>query len=141
MPKTVFTATDAAGFVHIRKTERSYSHTVVYLPSYDRDMAHADRNIKEDGSNWRFYADRVATGATRFLTNAEERAAEYASEAQAIAGERAKRVAFVRKREADGYYDKWQNAGWCGRPDLAAKLLADTQKWTARAVILPATAK
>ena len=42
--------------------------------------------------------------------------------AQYLADKQAERIARVEGLKAKGYYNDWQNAGWCGRPDLAQKL-------------------
>jgi hypothetical protein len=41
---------------------------------------------------------------------------------QWLADKKAERIERVEKLKAEGYYDSWGNAGWCGRFDLAQKL-------------------
>lgn len=145
MAKTTYTATDAAGGKHTRKTERSYSHTVVALPSYASDLdkakvrtydlkeAHMRFTVLERGEE-----AHVADGLRRHaILGAEyfrKQFAEYAAfvaqygTPEAYADERvANRVAKIEERKAQGYYERWQNAGWNGRLDLAHKLAAQYQ--------------
>jgi len=158
MPKAIFTATDAAGQTHKRTSEsRIYTHTVVFLPDFAADMALADKDYKQDGSNFAYYCE-LAAGTHEHVTHVIPRSGYHASysdeqvakfqEAQReqnakgiadakavteghtresyVAARRAKRVAAVNEGNAAGYYAKWQNAGWCGRYDLAQKLAAKT---------------
>lgn len=170
MAKITYTATDAAGHVHTRKSERGYTHTVVALPSFDFDMARAtDKgHAKADSSNYDYYV-QVAAGqrlrvcyrsAEKWTAEeiAEEKAWIDAANAKAIAdakekvdgvtcGEyirikQAERVSAVHRSKAEGYYRAWRNMGWCGRADLAQKLAATCQNARfAKVAILPATAK
>lgn len=54
-----------------------------------------------------------------------------------VAQQLAKRLARVEALKAEGYYDRWCDAGWCGRLDLAHKL-AGSQKNVAATAILAA---
>lgn len=158
MAKTIFTATDAAGTVHKRTSEnRTYTHTVVALPSYEFDMAQNDKDWEVDAKNFGYYV-QIATGHDPHPTRnyradypekwtAEEIAAgqahadaENAKRIQDaadrvtghtretyVAAQRAERAAKVNARKAKGYYGEWVNLGWCGRPDLAQKLAGQAQ--------------
>lgn len=142
MPKTYYEAIDPAGRVHKRSTDRrTYTHTVVFLPSYTADMARADKDYPVDGDNHDFHVKMVQWGGVykgerrpwhtdeqiaADLAKYQALAAEYPSREAAIAGKRAERVAFVNARKDAGYYAIYQNAGWCGRLDLAQKLAAKT---------------
>lgn len=153
MPKTHYTATDPNGAVHKRSTDRRvYTHTVVFLPSYEADMANATHKdwAKTDASNFNYYT-RSAAGLNAPRNYRAEHpdkwTAEEIAESQAwsdeenakriargreetsghtlesyIAAKRAERVQFIEDRKAAGYYRTYQNAGWCGRLDLAQKL-------------------
>jgi len=156
MAKTKFFATDAAGKIHTRSTERVYSHTVVTLPSKVHDMGRATAAdwLKSDIANFDYYTV-VAAGndphksENYWARHADKWTPEQIAEQQArcdaenarrvvearskvathdrdsyCAMQRAKRVAAIEKRDAEGYYQIWQNAGWCGRPELAQKLYA-----------------
>lgn len=154
--RTTFTATDAAGRVHTRTSDRrEYTHTVVFLPSFALDMARADRDRGHDGEDWDFACRMVAWGGVfngvrkpwatdeqiaAELADYTAKASKYTSREEAITGRRAKRVAFVNERKEAGYYATWQNAGWCGRLDLAQKLAARTND-AAKVDVLPAKAE
>lgn len=56
------------------------------------------------------------------IVDAAERIKGFADAAAWCAAERADRVAGVEKNKAEGYYDKWFNAGWNGRLGLAQTL-------------------
>lgn len=173
MPKTKFTATDPAGVIHTRTTERTYEYTVVTLPCYEGDVAFyaSESWDKSEAKNFRYYR-QIAAGndpyparqwrddPARFtaeeiaeslahaeaenakrLADAIEKVAGHADAASYCAGQRAKRLAAVEQRKAEGYYQIWQNAGWCGRLDLASKLAQKCSgSRTAAVQILPADA-
>lgn len=138
MPKTTFIAIDPAGVTHKRTSQnRTYSHTVVFLPSYDAALAKASEPYAGDGENWAFASQMVAWGGiyggerkpwhtdegiARDLARYQELLGEYASAKEAIAGERQKRIDRIEACRAEGFFEKWQNAGWCGRADLAYRL-------------------
>jgi hypothetical protein len=157
MPQTIYTATDAAGAVHKRSTKcRTYTHMVVYLPSYEFDLSQAAKQYAYDGDNWEFHCQMVTWGGifegrreswhtdekiAADLALSTERAGEFASRAEAMAGQAQKRVAFVMERQANGYFAAWQSLGWCGRHDLAVKLASQaTGPRFAKVAILPVTA-
>ncbi len=154
MARNKFTATDAAGVVHTRTSDnRTYSHTVVVLPSYEFDLARANRaDLKSEARTFAYY-QAIAAGNDPYPGRcfrsesrgdsaesiAEEQArvaaenAKRVADAQAVvaatptaeaysAAEKAKRVAHVEQYMAAGYFETWQNVGWCGRRDLAASL-------------------
>lgn len=155
MTKTTYIATDAAGAVHMRKTERVYTHTVVVLPNYEHDVANVmstgwekhevnnDRyyraiaagNDPVPSQNWaaknpdKWTPEQIAEqqvhvdkeNANR-LAKAQAYVAANPTFADYIVNERARRLAAIEKAKAEGHYDRWRNAGWCGRPDLAQKL-------------------
>ncbi len=154
MPKTKFTAKDKNGTIHTRTSDRrEYTHTVVYLPSFEQDMACVDSDWKTDGSNFDYYT-LIAGGndplpCRNYRTDPARWTAEEIAAAEAdaverqkariddasarvmgktrqayIAEHRAERVARIHAKKAEGYYGIWQNAGWCGRLDLAHKLAA-----------------
>lgn len=152
MPKQIFKAIDAAGQTHTRSSlNRTYTHTVVFLPKIEADLARADHDQDLDGKNWEFACKMVAWGGVyggeRKSYQTDEAVAqslalnkkamdEFASREAAIAGRRADRIARIRKAEAEGYYQKWQNAGWAGRPDLAQKLAASIANKATVAILL-----
>lgn len=138
---TKFRATDAAGRIHTRTTKRTYTHTVVFLPCYAADLAKASQPRQVDGDNWEFAGQMVAWGGvfngvrkpyhtdeqvSKELASNQERVAQFPDRAAAIEGNRLRRIEDVEARKAAGYYETWQNAGWCGRLDLAQKLAAQT---------------
>jgi len=54
-----------------------------------------------------------------------------------VAAQKAKRIARIERLKAEGHYERWYDAGWCGRLDLALKL-AGSQKNVAATAILEA---
>jgi hypothetical protein len=147
-----FFVIDPQGIAHTRSSKgRTYTHTVVFV----RGQAHADRKLaealefsaKQAPKDFEFYTSLIdgswqAASALRHPTLYAD--ADYAAKQLAqdkargeqeiggldVAGYVAKRHerALARHAEmiADGYYNTFHNAGWCGRPDLANKLAAQT---------------
>ena len=140
---TTFTAIDPAGKTHTRTSKtRTYTHTVVGLPSSTKatlaamspeTRAYHRSNFKYhmafvDGtSQWLRrntfetevqYLERAAMEIERSAVELDgcDNAEDYVNMkiVQAHRG--------IREAMARGYYDTYQNLGWCGRADLAAKL-------------------
>lgn len=140
---TTFTAIDPNGKTHTRTSKtRTYTHTVVGLPSSTKatlaamspeTRAHHRSNFKYhmafvDGtSQWLRrntfetevqYLERAAMEIERSAVELDgcDNAGDYVNMkiVQAHRG--------IREAMARGYYDTYQNLGWCGRADLAAKL-------------------
>lgn len=141
MTKTYYTAIDPKGVAHKRSTDRrTYTHTVVALPSYDHYLqaARSPDWAKQDRRNFE-YETLIATGRDPYPYGHIEKQAEREATAKAIvaahataedyvAAEQAKRIAHVEAQKAKGVFDTYVNQGWCGRPDLAAKLQANCQQ-------------
>lgn len=153
---TKYFAIDADGGRHTRSTERTYTHTVVVKGGYEHALigAKAKGWRSTDESNFRYYAE-IAAGRDRHpnkaylrddMSPAERQAeldrVELANAArlaraklesdgrtveQYVAWQQELRVARVEERKAKGDFDRWINAGWCGRYDLAVKLAAKEQ--------------
>jgi len=157
MAKKTYLVVDPNGVEHKRKTDRVYTHAVVVRPSYEFDLAQADRDWEVDGRNWQFYVKMARDGFSgaapqynwetpEYLekTKAEyaERAAAFSNVQEAIAAGRAKRVSNVEKAKANGEYDKYGVLGFNGRLDLAQKAASAAQggRW-AEVKILPAKLK
>lgn len=134
MAKTLYTATDANGVIHTRNSDRVYTHTVVYLHDYTADLAGARNESwkKTDRSNYRYY-QKLISGDHGFscITEADVAKArghvEGLTEEAFVAREVARRVDRVETNKANGFYKKYFNAGWCGRLDLAQKLVSKYQ--------------
>lgn len=153
MAKTKHFVIDPAGVKHTRTSEsRKYSHTVVYQDSYEHAklMAVAKDWEKTDRSNFAYYLSHV-NGTSVYLAKKtwetdEQHAARVAREVadaetrlngcrdveSYLAMEQAQRLAAVEEKQAKGGFDRWCNAGWCGRIDLAHKL---ADKWTGPAYL------
>lgn len=140
MAKISYTATDANGAIHTRKSERGYSHTVVYRNVKSEVMAQMQDAgwVKTDRSNYD-YSVKLATGNHTWTCVTEKEIAkakaivENFTKEEYVADELAKRIA-----SAENYdYTTWFNAGWCGRLDLAQKLAAKYSD----CAILPAVAR
>lgn len=167
MAKTKYTATAPNGTVHTRSTERTYTHCVMVRPSYEYDLALADKDTKYDADNYAYYAREAArpdytaahlptyaqawTPEAQAQRVAQEQAniqerrdlvAKYPTLAAYVAAQRAERVASVESKRAAGYYEDYLDAGWCGREDLARKSVAQHQgPRYAEVIMVPAVAK
>jgi hypothetical protein len=140
---TKFTAIDPAGKTHKRTSkERTYTHTVVALPSAPKAVLAATSKEARAMHRKNFvYHLEMANGTSKWLErNSWETEAQHAErEANGIDnGMKALRgcknaqeyesvmteisLAAIRERRAKGYYDTYQSMGWCGRADLAEKL-------------------
>lgn len=153
-----FTAIDPAGKTHTRTSKtRTYTHTVVGLPNATRTvlMAQSLEMRKAHRSNFKYHA-AYADGTSQWLTrNSWETEISHLSRTQQ---EIASSVAElngcdnaedyvnmkiveahrgIREAMAQGYYDTYQNLGWCGRADLAAKLkiTSENRGWVNVAVL------
>lgn len=101
--RRIYKVTDSFGGVHTRSTERTYTHAVLVR----------DRLVDEIAQAWESYAwarrqnnlERIAEGDARIA----ELQAQYSV-------------------SPDGLEPKWDVLGWCGRHDLAEKLIAANRK-------------
>ncbi len=137
MAKNIFTAVDPAGVTHKRSTARTYTHTVVYKEgrayadaraaglertrvsteeSYTR-LENEAKGIHDPKDQWR------GPKALKFFTDF---AIDYLKEhpnrevyvAQQVADARAAHNRYI----AGKSWDRYENAGWTSRLDLAQKL-------------------
>lgn len=161
MPSTSFFAVDPAGATHKRTSlHRIYTHTVVALPNAAKHVL----NAKHQGDravvlrNFAYY-EALAAGTSQHLARrsyeneiqhlehvnrettqalAELDGCGTAEEYVDMLVERA--LASIQKRREAGYYDTYQNMGWCGRPDLAAKrkVTCENYGYLLAVTILPA---
>jgi hypothetical protein len=141
MTKIKLTATLPDGTVATRTTARTYTHVIAVLPSYKEHLRRANDELAQvqDSSNWDYRAS-CANGTyaypawysqeARDKSVAEGRAwiAENPDRAAFITGKHADRVAAVEARKAEGFYETWQAATWCGRLSLAQAQLAQLQR-------------
>jgi hypothetical protein len=135
MAKTRYTATDANGVIHTRNSDRVYTHTVVYLNDYDAALAgaHTKSWAQLDRSNFEYY-QKLVSGNHSYTHVSEKEIASAKEKLEAtptvelyLAAELAARVARIEANKANGYYKQYFNAGWCGRLDLAQKLVSKYQ--------------
>lgn len=141
MAKRTYTATLPNGEIAKRTTERTYTHLVAYrLGAAELEAsARATDWQKTERSNHAYHARIVAEGAaaTAYGEYAEgEPAYRAESRAHSIAYAQAFIADFPtaddyvahrlqrRLDDATNRAGRWVIAGWCGRPDLAAKLAA-----------------
>jgi hypothetical protein len=133
-----YLAIDPDGVKHKRRSDRTYTHTVVYKGGYARAVASVEDQAWAitDQNNYRYYLDIVEgrTGKAPWETEAQHEArkgdaaghlAGCQCAADYIAKCKAHRLARIEANRAEGKYDTWQNAGWCGRSDLAQKVASD----------------
>lgn len=138
-----FTAIDPNGKTHTRTSKtRTYTHTVVGLPSSTKATlaAMSPEARKLHRSNFKYHMAFVDGTSTwlakkdwegdaqhkvRVEVEIEHAAIELDGCETAQDYENMKIVQAhrgIREAMARGYYDTYQNLGWCGRADLAAKL-------------------
>lgn len=145
---TKFTAIDPAGKTHTRTSKsRTYTHTVFALPSSVTAFlwANSKEARKSHRENFAYYAE-MANGTSSFLDkrfyetaeqNAERRANAMESAVKTLGGCQIAQeyeamlvrrdLERIQKQREEGYYDTYQNMGWCGRADLAQKLKTTTE--------------
>jgi hypothetical protein len=133
---TIFTAIDPNGVTHTRNSKaRTYTHMVVGRPSWTGAVKRV--SCKEARavhfSNFK-YQRALADGRSQWLEGltVEDRDARIASAQALLNGCKTghdysdkmvkNSLAIIEKKLENGHYDKYQDLGWCGRPDLAEKL-------------------
>jgi hypothetical protein len=144
---TKFTAIDPAGKFHTRTSKtRIYTHTVVALPSsVKHTLSASSRQMKQlHRGNYQYHTS-YADGTSPYLMRQQWEsdaayAGRYAEEVQKSVAElngcntvedyvtmkiEAAHEA-IRHAMARGYYETYQNMGWCGRRDLATALATKT---------------
>ena len=165
-----FLAIDATGKVHKRVSQnRTYTHCVAYLPSYELSLADAKKPQRNDAQNFAWHAEQARQSLESFKADISWRVkaqteeqiasaydAEIARHVDALRGATCaieysnalinERVARVEELKAKGYYEEWIVESWQGRPDLAPKALASLRnkaQWFrfAETAILPVTVK
>jgi len=102
-----------------RRTDRTYTHAVVFKLDYDVELSQSLSYVGLDiKRNWTFYAEKAASGDPHYASYAERIAMgkeKYAEQQKALA--RAK----VEARRQEGAFEKFYLWGFCGRLDLAEK--------------------
>jgi len=150
---TKYFVIDPNGVKHTRTTKnRTYTHTVLARPSYELTLAAvSDRShpetIRTETSNYQYFRAYL-DGTSKYLVKPDWQKDEAAfavkcereiANAKANIGDcttveqyRAKllqeAIDRVESAKAQGYYETWQDKGWCGRHDLAVKLAASHNK-------------
>jgi hypothetical protein len=142
---TIFTAIDPNGVTHTRNSKaRTYTHMVVGRPSSVEHalMVTSPKARAVHRSNFKYH-DAIAKGTSQWLIGltAAYRDVEIANAKNHLNGCDTAQdyetmmvnasLEPIRHNMARGYYDKYQALGWCGRPDLAAKLkvTSENRKW------------
>lgn len=139
MAKSVFTAVDPQGVEHKRTSEnRVYTHTVVvkYGQAYAaRKLVAARQHVIQQAPEDYAFHQSMADGTwytvqhPQFIDQKND--AEAARHADEIAGLTVEGYIAKRLKEVEaehvtklesGEYDRYWNAGWCSRHDLAQKL-------------------
>lgn len=133
MAKIKYRAIDPDGTVHARSSARVYTHTVVARldQAYARTLAKTE-GFKASIKQYELHADYASKGWTPAKWMSPEIADRHKQEGFACGGQ------FIAKHgpDARAYAEKvyqaevvridadtaYHNFGWCGRPDLAAKL-------------------
>lgn len=137
-----FTAIDPAGKVHTRNSKtRTYTHMVVGLPSSvgATRAAMSPEARKMHRSNFKYH-EAILAGVSKHLVLRSwqtfemhvERVVELQQRALAdlngcdaveeyVQMKIEATLEAIRHSMARGYYDTYQDLGWCGRADLAAK--------------------
>ena len=130
-----------------RRTSKSrvYTHLVAYRPSYEYALAQAGIVHPYMRSNHAYYVacakgehehavapagapEWKVASAAHSRVKGEEYVAEYGEDLdRAMTKMIRDATAKVVAAKDEGYYQKWSVEGWCGRLDLAQKLLASVQ--------------
>ena len=140
---------DDNGFEHKRTSKsRTYTHTVLFQDSPEYALRMAERlDPYGNDSNHYDYMVSIAEGKTWYAHFTQRnmdaaKAVTCLSKDEYCRGKRAERVRRVETDINNGLYGQWGNAGWCGRRDLAEKLLLKyTGERYRRAVIKEAIEK
>ena len=149
-----FTAVDPAGKTHKRSSkERVYTHTVVYREGEafrDKRAAHIEATrISTEKSYTRLESNAAGNPEpgrhpsvwARDTAFAIEYLAKHPSRAVYVAEAVARAEKHHAEYVAGGFWDVYQNAGWCGRLELAEKLAASLRSCGYADIrILPAVA-
>lgn len=143
-----FTAIDPAGVTHKRTSaNRIYTHTVVGLPSSVKhaQLAMSVEARKMHRANFVYHSAYInGTGhwlmkkdweseveradRDKLVVDAATKALKGCSTADAYEAMKIdEALDLIKRRSAAGYYDAYQNFGWCGRYDLAAKLKSSSE--------------
>lgn len=147
MPAIKYSA-EHNGQIFARKSQRTYTHTVVARRSMDAAIKYASNKEwnKVAFSNHAFFSQE-ANPATRKYSVTPEKEARYQAIAAMTKEQYAEslmreRLARIEMQRRDGYFDKMVNLGWCGRLDLAQRLAAKARRgsWYLDATILEAKA-
>ena len=149
--KTTYIAVDPAGVTHKRTTkDRTYTNTVVRKGGYQTAirMAYEASTPKILQSDFRYYSAIVAgnnpyparnwAGTPEGAAQAAQEDAKRLEEAKkALMGATTldaycalccnRRLAQVEEARVAGEYDRWDNLGWQGRPDLAQGIASKFQ--------------
>lgn len=146
MAKTKYTVRFNGTVVDTRKSDRVYTHAVVAFNSLKTAERWAVKNwMSVDRDNYDYFVGIINGTGKSYGTTAEE-AVEKLQGAVSFEAYRAimvtERQAEVEKRKAEGYYTKPIVMGYCGRLDLAQKLLSTTSNndHVEDAVIVPVEA-
>ena len=129
----VYRAVDPAGGIHKRKTHRLYTHTVVYQRDEQADIANARHAswVATDKRNFEYHLKTLAGEQPRYYTDAawknyQEQVRGWVgtctTPAEYHAKQERERLDRIAKDKREGYYERWNNAGFCGSYDLALKL-------------------
>lgn len=133
--QTTFRAVDPAGGIHRRKTNRVYTHTVVFQRDEQADIANALHASwpATDKRNFEYHmktmmAEKPSNWTEAMWANTQTRVRGYingcTTPEEYHAMKKAERLADIAKDAKDGFYDRWFNAGFCGSYALALKLAA-----------------
>lgn len=116
---------------------RVYTHTVVARRSEENALEYASSLHPVDASNWLYYCgtkpyvtwdgkpDTLTIGDDVYHSGAEFKA-DFPTAESYQEYERDCRLARLEREKAAGEFDTYVNQGWCGRRDLAVKLLDKT---------------
>lgn len=156
--------TDPLGVEHTRNSPRIYTHAVIARPSYDNALHSAQNNgtimAATHKSNFHYYRRilgleprpandhrnvRPSWMTEEAFARQQEGDKRHAEESLMgaetldayVAACVARRIADVEDAKVKGYYDRFDALGFCGRADLAAKLVASTNAYWTDFIILP----
>lgn len=146
---TKYFVIDPHGVEHTRTSQRTYTHAVLFRVNVKAYRANIDagRDDKIHVNNHKYFSAMVACGFSDRTDYTEAEKAKYSAIAAMtvedhIAAERVQEIDRLNRLYGLGDLGKdWFCAGWCGRPDLAQKLLAKEQVSYPECIILEAQTK
>lgn len=130
MSKTRTITATHDGLTFKRLTHRIYSHVIIGRPDIEAFVAQVRKGAEwNTRTNWRYYYE-VADGSYRHMEYVSDAERERAKGLVALGIDAAikQEVDKAEQRARKDKREKWEPLSWAGRPDLAAKQVAEWKK-------------